>query len=424
MSNDTNELLTEARNIAETEGEISEEQETRYSEIIAEVKKIDRKAEMIAKVEEHEAHVKESRGRVFQPEQPDLPKDEKRGYSIMKAVSCLVDGHHVDGLEGEISQELCVRNNKSTAGFFMPLEFRALDTTTGSGAVPTGYSNEFIDSLKNKTVVMEAGATVLGDLEGYGSQKFAKKTGAGTAYWIIEGADTTTSEQAIGNVEVSPYTIAAQTDITRQQAKRASFSMEKLVVDDLTDILALGIDYACLNGDGTTEPFIGVLQDSNTNLVVAGDGTNGQYLTRTKCLDFEKEIYVDNAMFDPAVFVTGPKQRSRLKSTDVAYTTDGTNDPATGQWLWKDDDTLIGYKTLTTNQVPEALTVGTATCSAIILGAWKHMLIGFWGGAVEFIVDPYTKAKSGQVVITAMADMGMALRYALAFARCVDARNA
>ena len=137
----------------------------------------------------------------------------------------------------------------------------------------------------------------------------------------------------------------------------------------------------------------------------------------------EKEVAVDNSEFANMRFVTGPKLRAQMKDRDIAAV-DGTlaAGNATGRFLWDNGDAVIGYPSITSNQMPEALTVGNATCSSTILGAFQHCLVGFWGPSLEIIVDPYSLSKSGGVRIVALVDVDMALRYATAFCRVVDAK--
>ncbi len=405
------------------ERDLSPEEETQVSENLEAGKKAAKREALIAEAEKASAESRESRGRVYQPQQVDLPKDEKRGYSLMRAVSRLAAGQSVDGLEGEISQELANRGGKETQGFFMPLEHRALDSTTGTGAVQTKYAPSFIDILRNKTVVMAAGAEVLTGLDA-GTYSIPKQTAAGTAYWISENNDTTASNQTIGSVSLQPNTLSGCTEISRRFIKTSSIDGERMSINDLSQQIAIALDYACLYGDGTTQPITGILQDTNTNLVTVGDSTNGAYLNLSDLYDMEKEIAVDNSEFSNTRFVTGPKLRAWMKGNDVAAV-DGTASVVTGKYMWTDDNTVIGYPAMTSNQIPEALTVGSATCSAAVLGAFQQMIIGFWGGTgVEILVDPYSLSKSGGIRIVALLDVDMVLRHATAFCRVVDAKNA
>jgi hypothetical protein len=134
----------------------------------------------------------------------------------------------------------------------------------------------------------------------------------------------------------------------------------------------------------------------------------------------EKEIAVDNAEFGGTSFVTGPKLRAVLKSTDVHYA-DSTSTGTTGRYIWENDQ-MVGYPCFATNQMSEALTVGSATCSGLVLGAFSQMMIAFWG-AQEIIIDPYSLSKSGGIRIISLLDVDVELRHAPAFCRVVDAQN-
>ncbi len=82
---------------------------------------------------------------------------------------------------------------------------------------------------------------------------------------------------------------------------------------------------------------------------------------------------------------------------------------------------LYGYPFVVSNQVPSNLTKGSSSgvCSAMFFGVWSNLLIGQWSG-IDLLVDPYTGSSAGTVRVTAFADVDVAVRYAEAFAACLD----
>ncbi|MGH7463165.1 MAG: hypothetical protein ACREMA_19335, partial [Longimicrobiales bacterium] len=52
----------------------------------------------------------------------------------------------------------------------------------------------------------------------------------------------------------------------------------------------------------------------------------------------------------------------------------------------------------------------------MLFGVWEHLLIGEWG-AIELIVDPYTLAGQGLIVLTIFLIADVAVRYPQAFAK-------
>ena len=87
---------------------------------------------------------------------------------------------------------------------------------------------------------------------------------------------------------------------------------------------------------------------------------------------------------------TRGKFKQTQKGTNLPFCWDGGPQP------------LNGYRAAVTNNVPNNLTKGTSTtvCSAALFGSdWSNVVIGTFG-APDVVVDPFTKADTGQVKIT------------------------
>jgi hypothetical protein len=59
------------------------------------------------------------------------------------------------------------------------------------------------------------------------------------------------------------------------------------------------------------------------------------------------------------------------------------------------------------------------TTKMLVLGDFRHLLIGLWSG-VDIIVDPYTRASYGDVVLTGLQDVDIAVRQASAFCKLTE----
>ena len=82
---------------------------------------------------------------------------------------------------------------------------------------------------------------------------------ASAAAWIAsEGGAATESEMTIGNVSLSPKTLGAFTDVTRQLLIQSSLDVENLIRDDLTKAMATAIDKAGLEGTGASGEPTGI----------------------------------------------------------------------------------------------------------------------------------------------------------------------
>jgi len=347
-------------------------------------------------------------------ENPDSHK-----YSILRAVRCLLNQRPVDGYEGEISQEIAKRSGREATGFFMPHNLqvrnlsgsqrRALDTTAVAGAITTDFrASNFIDLLRNKTRVVQAGAKMITGLTG--SVDIPKQTGTATTYFVGEAGAPTGSAATIGQLNITSTTQGAYTDLTRRAVNQSSMDMNSFALGDLLDAMALGTDSAVLNGSGVSNQPEGILQRSEIATIAIA--TDGGALTRDVILDMEEQVAVDNADDGTLNFMTNPKVRKAAKTIKL--------DDGSGQFLWSKDRTIEDYPALITNQVPADLTKGTGTdLSALIYGDWATIVMAYWSG-MDVTIDPYSLSTSGGVRIVVLQDFQVAFRNDEALVKVVD----
>lgn len=285
--------------------------------------------------------------------------------------------------------------------------------TAGGNLVATDLlSGSFIDSLENQLALTGLGITTLSGL--VGNVQIPKKTGSAQTYWLAEDDDVTPDGGTVGQVPLTPKTIGALTDYSRQLMMQSSISVEAFVRMDLMRSLALGIDLAGIAGSGSANQPRGVLNQTGIGSVVGG--TNGAAPTWENIVQLETEVAVDNADIGSLGYLANAKVRGKLKTTKV--------DDGSGMFVWdrmSPNTPLNGYRAAISNQVPGNLTKGTGTdLSAILFGNWADLVMGLWGG-LDLLVDPFTGASSGKVRVVAFQSVDFALRHAESFAAMKDA---
>jgi HK97 family phage major capsid protein len=373
----------------------------------------------------------ERRFRPLPHEDPDNTRDGKHRYSMVRAARQLLMKLPVDGLEGEVSEELARRTDRLPQGFFMPYrtrtpargaeldalardpERRALDTTAGAGSIPTILDKDWIELLRNAMKVKAAGAREFLDLQG----KFAipRQSAAGTAYWVAESGAPTGSNQTLDQVLFTPHTIGAFTDISRKFFELTMLdTAEEFVRMDLTAILARGVDLAALNGSGAANQPLGILQ--NTAITATGTvalGVNGGAPTWPAIVELHTIVSRHNAAdLGPFAYMGNADVKGTFSTTAKI----GTTYPV----FLMMDDTVYGMPFHLTNQLPNNLTKGTGTgLSPVIGGVWNQLCLGYWSG-IDILVDPYTGSSSGTVRIVALQDMDVQFRHPEAFAVIAD----
>jgi HK97 family phage major capsid protein len=442
--------------------DMTPEEKTQFDGLMAEVATIKTQVAQMATIEEGEAaDVEAARADEAAVAQRsarrglpigDAPAihDQKRPYSILRAVRSAVEGRRLDGVEGEVDQEISRRLGRSAKGFFLPLgsdpEIRALmaggekaevrradlTTTTGTGAVFTLAELPLIDLLRNKLVVKQLGATVLTGLKG--AIAIPRQTGSATVYWLAEGSSATASAPTIDQVALTPKVAIALTNISRKFLLQSSVDAEQFVRNDLAETMAREWDRVAINGTGTTQP-LGVLQNTAIQTLSAAlqGGTNGAALTYAQVVAMESLVATANADTGKLAYLTSPSQRGKLKFAPLIGSTYpvfiyGAGDPSFTNGSGTPSNPgqvgmINGYPAYASGVVPSNLTKGTAsgTASAIIFANWSDLVIGSWEDAVDFLVNPYTLQASGAVTISLEMAIDVAERHNESFAIITDA---
>ncbi len=350
---------------------------------------------------------------------------EVKAFSFIRLIRSLADPKdpklaEAAGFELECSRAVADKMRKTPRGAFIPWDVvtdgkRDINTTDDAALIATNLlPGSFIDVLRNKLIIRQAGARILDGL--IGNVAIPKKTAGASVYWVAEGITTnpTESEATYGTVSLSPKTVGTYTEITRQMLNQSTPAIEMLTRDDLAAAVALGIDLAGLHGTGANDQPTGVAATSGIGSVAGG--TNGAAPDWADIVDLETAVAIDNADVGNLAYITNAKVRGKLKKTLVTATYGDV-------MVWgKNPDPLNGYPAHVTNQVSSALTKGSSSgvCSAIFFGNWADLIIGMWG-ALDLLVDPYTYSKSGGLLVRALQDVDVAVRHAESFAAMLDA---
>ncbi|HEX6924349.1 MAG TPA: phage major capsid protein [Longimicrobiaceae bacterium] len=351
----------------------------------------------------------------------EMSAAERRRYSLSRAILAAANDDWSDaGFEREISEHIrknMPKDYKSRGGFFYPVR-AALEvgTSTAGGNAVFTQGGDFIDLLRARMKVAELGATILTGLEG-GTIAFPKQTGASSWTWVDEnpGSDVADTDATIGQVLLAPKAGQTSTAFSRQLLQQASIDVEMFVRNDLTQVAALGIDAAAIAGTGTGNQPTGIIYTSGIGVVPGG--TNGAAPDYEDMVDLETQIAVDNADIGSMAYLTTPGIRGKLKKTQQFSSTNGV--PV---WTGGRVGEVNGYPAHVSTQVPSDLSKGSASgvCHAIVFGVWSQLLIGYWG-ALELVVDPYTKKKQALIEVTSYQSVGIAVRHAEAFSAMLDA---
>jgi len=361
-----------------------------------------------------------------------LSENQKENYSLLRAFNTAAKGENC--FELEVSEEIGRKLGRtSEKGFFVPMDVKmrisdnerglgrasmygmsqrtGLDSSsgsTGANVIFTEYVS-LIELLRNKMMLRKLGATVLSGLQD--TIAFPKQASAGTAYWVADnpGADVADSNLTLAQITMSPKLLQSSTSYSRKLLLQSSVDVEALVRNDLMAITALAIDLAGINGSGSNNQPLGILNQTGIGSVV----TAGATLTKSPFVDLETAVATANADIGAAAYLTDPAIRGKLKKTPELNNTIALP-------IWYKGE-INDTRAEVTNQMPTfAITGGSPyTAHATIYGIWDQLLIGEWG-ALEVIVDPYRLKKQGMVEVTTFDTCDVNVRHPQSFAASTD----
>ena len=332
-----------------------------------------------------------------------MSKNEVRKFSVLKAINALANptdkkAQRDAEFEFECSEEAAKHYGRTAQGIMLPPEVlrnwntRDLNASDDAGLVGQDFRPaDFIDALRNASSVMPL-ATNLNGLSG--DVKIPKKTSASSAAFISsEGGAAGESEMVIGSVTMSPKTLGAFTDVTRQLMIQSSLDVENLIRDDLAQSMAIAIDNAALEGSGSSGNPTGITNTSGINTVSLSSAAAPTF---AEMVSIETAVAVDNALMGDLAYIIHPSNYGTLKTTAKANNT--------AEFVAVNNE-VNGYPVVVSAQL---------TANNYVFGNFNDLLIGFFGG-LDIVVDPYTSSSSGTVRVVALQSVDVAVRHAVSF---------
>jgi HK97 family phage major capsid protein/HK97 family phage prohead protease len=334
-----------------------------------------------------------------------MSETDVRKYSLMKVVRALANpqdaaAQKAAAFEIECSIAAQRQYGKEAKGILIPADVlgsRAFNaggaantpagSTSGANTVATELaSGSFIEMLRNRTTIMRLGTTMAGLV---GNVDIPKQTGGATAYWLGEGADATEGVPTVGQIALTPKTVAAYTDITRRLAMQSTPDAEGIVVRDLRNAMSQAIDYAGYYGTGADNQPKGIKNYTGIN---AKDFAAANP-TFAELVEMESLIAADNADVNSMAYVMNALMRGHCKTTPKF----GSGTEST---IWEPGNSVNGYRTEVTNQV---------ATGDVFFGNYADLIIALWGG-LDLTVDPYSLSKSGGLRLVVFQDVDFVLR--------------
>jgi len=329
-----------------------------------------------------------------------LSQKEVKRFSFLRALNYLANpgdasARREAGFEIEVGEAAAKKYERSSNGIVVPNEVLRRDLNVGTASAGGNLvddellSGSFIDLLRNRLALAQAGMTTLSGLQG--NISIPRQSSAATAYWVGEGSSPTESQQAIDQVNMSPKTCGAFVDYSRRLLLQSSIDVEAMVRDDLARVLALELDRVGIYGSGSSNQPLGI-----NNTTGIGSQTITTYGTFAEYIGMETDVASANADAGSLRYIINAAARGALKSTEKAT--------GTAQFVYENDE-INGYPVIVSNQLQN---------NDALFGDFSMLIMGMWSG-LDLTVDPYAGATAGTVRIIALQDVDFAVKQAGAF---------
>ena len=309
-------------------------------------------------------------------------------FSLIKTINDVVNNRNLDDTAVNVIKEgrkaANMANVETNGQIVLALEKRAdgdavvtnpngiLATVPEQGkeAIPTD-TFEIVGALRDRMVLAEAGAQFM-SLQG--NVEIPIYSGANCT-WESEVGEAKDGSGKFTSVKLSPKRLTATLPISRQFLIQSSDSAEALLRNDLINCIAEKLQKTILgNGAGDNVTPKGMLN---------GVTADSAAYTYDDAVNMEALLESANVYGDYK-WVVSPNAKAVLRTTSM--------DKGSGKFIYE-NNAVLGVDALSTNSVIN---------KGVVLGDWKELIVGCFG-ALDIVVDPYTAASKGQVILTVNA---------------------
>lgn len=299
-------------------------------------------------------------------------------FRLIKAIRDVANNRGLDDVSKAVANAGAEEMRKSGLSFGgqiqLPLESRTITVQGENGVHDDVIETEFtniLEPLRAKNVLVEAGAKYLTNLVGDVQVPIMSKTNVGWAGEIEEAADGANS---FSHVNLSPKRLTAYIDLSKQFIAQDSLDAERLIREDLVKAINAKLEETILgSGSGDTKTPEGIFN------VISASSVSGF----ADVCDKEAELEDEN-VYGEKIYVMSNKAKAAFRV--MPKSTKSTQ-------LVMENGEIDGTKAINTSMIAG---------KKYIYGDFSNLAIGQWSG-LDLLIDPYTKAASGQIRIVVNA---------------------
>ena len=284
-----------------------------------------------------------------EPDQRQLQEQSDNGFGVARIARCIALAHNDPDRAANLAKELY----DDDLGDIVQKVLSSGPADEGGVFVPSVLADSFIDALRARSVVRQAGPVEV-DLSS-GNLRIPRITTDPTAGWVGEGKRRKASNLKTGSLVFTAKTIQGKSSLTQKLLRRSGQNAEQIVRNGLVRVMANEEDKTFFSGSGSEFKPKGMLNWAiaankfNSNATI--NLTNVQDDLRTqmsKLTDSDVDI-------DMAQWFMSWRTRNFL-----AFSLRDTEDqPAFKGEMTADRPTLNGQPVWVTNNIPNNLGGGT-----------------------------------------------------------------
>jgi HK97 family phage major capsid protein len=235
-------------------------------------------------------------------------------------------------------------------------------TLTGGGAlIPDPLAAEFIEVLRPSVVMYNAPGVIKVPMSTL-ALTFARQSAAATAAWLGESQNITATAPTFDNVQLSLKKLGAQVALSNDLLRDNAIAADMIVRQDLVAVAVRALDLAMIRGSGTAYQPKGLLNWISSGNQFGSNVGSGSVTLALILQDLWQAIRLvraANVPFDAnsAFWLFSPRTEAGL-----AQQRDGVGRPYFADEMA--NGRVLGYRYLTTTQIPENLSGGGSGGSA------------------------------------------------------------
>ena len=344
----------------------------------------------------------------------EMPEDDKeqrnnqtiistnmtKKFSLIKAINDVTNNRSLDDVAKEVVRKGVEEMRKSGLAIAGSIQLPVLETeneemrangvlaqTAGAGAENIATEKlDILEPLRANMVMSQAGATYLTGL--VGNISIPAYTGSNVG-WANEVAAAANGAGDWSEIKLQPHRLTAYVDVSKEFLLQDSNDAEAMLRRDIIAAIGNKLESTILGADaGTDEKPEGLFNGvtAMTTAVKFGD-----------IVDAEAELDAANVS-GAYTYILSPKAKAALRTL--------SKDAGSGRFVLEDGE-IEGSKALVSSNV---------VAKGFVVGDFSDYVIAQWG-AIDLVVDNYTKATEGKVRLVVNAYFDAKPRRATSFVK-------